>query len=65
MEIRKEEERYYQEKAERRKRRWRDPNYVMTPEDRVDDVVEVAFIGSAVALVAYAVFRWIKGSGQD
>lgn len=65
MEIQKEEAKYYAEKAERRKRRWRDPNYVMTPEDRVDDVVEVVFIGSAVALVAYAVFRWIRGSGQD
>lgn len=51
--------------AEKRQRRWNDPNYVVTLEDRVDDFWEFVVVGSLVALVGYGIYRWIKPSEQN
>lgn len=52
------------ERREDRKRRQRDPNYVPTLDDRIDDAVDASKIVAVVALVAYVVFRWIRGPSQ-
>lgn len=48
------------ERLEERQRRRRDPNYIPTLEDRLDDAMAATMIGAVVALVAYGVFRWTR-----
>lgn len=61
-----EDDRIRKEKWEDRKRRMRDPNYIPTVEDKIDDAVGMACAGVGFAKIAYGVFRmlrWVKMSG--
>lgn len=60
LEEERERERIEEERREDRKRRQRDPNYVPTVDDRLDDAADAAGIVGLVGILAYVVLRWMR-----